>query len=771
MTGTSLPGATPVNVTGVVQGLVIGDHNTVEINVVKHEAYVAREAPALPAHWIERADLLARAAAVAGGGVVALVGMGGTGKSALAGRVAAETAQAFPDGCFWIDLAAEEGEESLARIARAFGHDITALDTKDRPRIVRSLLTRRRVLLVLDDAWSVESTDLFLPPPAGCAALVTTRNEAVATAVATDVIAVDSLEREHAAAMLARVFGTQDAMPDLAGLAEMLGGLPLALELAGKLARKQARRPGFAWDAFAASFATPAQRLGLGLADASVRAAFDTTWTRALDAPRQRAFALLGLFEPGEISTAEAAAAWHAAADAARTILDDLVDLSLIRFVDKVTVQLHPLLADYAQEKARELAEDERIAAHRRIADHLFERAPRPPRTLADLRYVLRSHIHACSAGDRERAGRVYPWFREGQALTSVPAFLIDRGQVRTRVRHARLELALAGDLPAITRSWYMFWLAEALMGAAAFTEAHDHMRDALAIMEGPEADDDERALGLSKFLLYAGQIHVAVGDDVAAEAAYRRAVEYDRKLAADGTVHGAAGRALITMLQLGDLLERRGDGSGAVKIFFDALEEAKAIGEADVAVMAEDRLARMTAQTEPPYALNRIREARAIVAVAPRAFAGRQGARYARQLADTAANLAFAGEDAIDDSLALLAIAIRSAGQVDAQQELAASLYKLGNVLEHFHLLDREAPLAAAWAAYALADRFTQETEAMATNGAQRIELRIAPRMTEAQRATAAAAVEADPWGLLDAALAPTSIGWRPDDATHSPD
>src|SRR4051812_3998054 len=188
---------------------MIGDHNTLNLHVTEHKEFFAREAPAVPQHWIERASLLARAAAaVTQRGTVALFGMGGAGKSALAARIAAETASVFEDGCFWINLAAENPEAALARIALAFGHDITALGSAAaRAQTVRSLLAGRRVLLVLDDVWTAESTESFLPPPDGCAALVTTRNEAIAARLAGEVIEVDRLDSKDAVALLLRLSG------------------------------------------------------------------------------------------------------------------------------------------------------------------------------------------------------------------------------------------------------------------------------------------------------------------------------------------------------------------------------------------------------------------------------------------------------------------------------------------------------------------------------------------------------------------------------------
>ena len=246
-----VPEGGTVRVVGAIQGLVIGDHNTVNQNfsVTRHEAYVAQECHPVPTHWVERADLVTRATyALKAGSVVALCGMGGSGKSSLAARVAAEVGSRFAAGCFWIDLAADNTDEALLRIALAFGHDISLLKSRDaRAQTIRSLISGQAVLLVLDDAWSTADLDAFLPLPGSCAALMTTRNDAIAASIATEVISVDELAPADAVSLLAATSGSPATEPFLQRVAAALGGLPLALELAGKLARQQARRPGFSW--------------------------------------------------------------------------------------------------------------------------------------------------------------------------------------------------------------------------------------------------------------------------------------------------------------------------------------------------------------------------------------------------------------------------------------------------------------------------------------------------------------------------------------------
>jgi tetratricopeptide (TPR) repeat protein len=765
------PDGKAVHVVGSVQGLVIGDHNTVNqsFNVTRHEAYVAREYPPVPAHWIERASLVVRAAtALNAGSLVALWGMAGSGKTTLAARVAAEVASRFTAGCFWIDLAAGDTDQSLLRIALAFGHDISLLKSRDaRAQTVRSLMAGRSVLLVFDDAWTAADLDAFLPLPSSCAGLLTTRDDSLAASVATEVVMVEELVAEDAVALLAAVSGSPATDPLLRGVAEAFGGLPLALELAGKLARQQARRPGFSWTAFAASFRDGTGRLSLGLAGASVRAAFDATWTRALGAEVQRAFALLGIFQPGEISTAEAVAAWAADDTPARAHLDELIDLSLIRLVDAVTLRLHPLLFDYAREMTERLTPEEQTSAHCRVADYLFRIAPRPPHNLRDMAIVLRSHLHAAKARDRDRSSRVYPWFNDGDVHVAVPSFLLDHGQHRTLVIHERLQLEFAKDSSAWARSFALFGLGEALLAARELPEAEERMQQAVGLMKGPDVDADGRAIGLAKFLMGLGQVQAQLGKLDAAEATFRHAVDFDRKVAAGG-VSGAREGALIGLLQLADLLAQSNRPNGddqAERISRDVYAEAAQHGSAQVAVMALTRLARQFVQSDPAQALKALRVAQQVGKDRPEAFAGRQGARYARLLAESAKTLVFNGQPALDDTLALLCLAIGNAGRCGAQQELGQALYQLGNLFEHYHLIGREPPLVAAWACYTLSEAYTRDYETGSPLNAQfRIEERIVPRIEKAQHTTAAAAVVADPWGLIDAALAPHALGWRPD-------
>jgi tetratricopeptide (TPR) repeat protein len=766
----SVPGGTPVQVTGLVQGLVVGDANTVtqHFHVVRHEPVHAREAPALPDFWVDRPALADRALALllqARPAVVALLGMGGAGKSRLAARVAAALEPACPGGCFWVDLRGDSVDAALLRIALACGHDISLLpSTAARAATVRTLLAGRRVLLVLDDVVSPEDTSAFLPPPPGCAVLLTTRNDAVASAVADEVLEVPPLEPQAALALLAGAAGAPVDEPALPAVAAALGGLPLALELAGRFARQQSRRAGFSWAALLERLAEGRARLDLGLAGRSVRLAFDTTWDRALDDALRDAFARLGLFEARDLGMAEVAAAWGLSPAEARPALDALLDLSLLRTVAPSSFRLHPLLHDYAAERARVLGADVRREVHRRVAEHHLAQISAPPRTLAELAPALHAHWHAAAAGDRELARRAYPWLAVGPGPSmAVPAFLIDRGQRALHLRHERLHHALGSDDPPWARCVAERHLAQVMLDAGEAAEATRHLEEAVRLLDSDAVDDDQRVLSLGSTLMAAGRAHASAGNLDRAEALLQRAVAWDRAVEAGGTTIGAGEGACIAQLQLADLQQQRGDRTAARATALDAARRAAAAGYAQPAAMALQRLVQLDRADTPAAAVHWIDQALVMVEQSGRTFAGRQGARYARLLGEAAADLALAGHASGSQAQRLLAIAIRSAGEAGAVVERGWALVRLGQWLERVVGDNLQVTLGGAWACYEVAAGDLADLDEAAVVIAdirQRLQAPVWSRLDNPARAALAEAVAADAWSVIDAALSPGAVG-----------
>ena len=786
------PGSADSRVTisgGLVQGLVIGDHNTVTQHF--HQAappssFVPHEAPLPTDRVIGREALLATLTARLTTGdpprTTALHGMGGVGKSTLAALFAASPAalEAFPHGHFWVDLRDGDALDALARMARSCGHDVEEVrGLEARSRAVRSLLAERRVLVICDDARTEEEVLPFLQANPESAVLVTTRDEGVASALTGRLVAVDRLDTAAGVALLEELAGVPEGAGEpsvLPALVEELGGLPLALELVGKQARKEARRPGFSWGALRSRYMDAAARLGLARGDRGVRTAFDQAWSESLSPEGRRHFALLGIFPGAELLTGEIAVAWNEDDDGVRGGIGELLDLSLLRQVDAVTVRLHPLVRDFAGEKAGAgdpvpdsapggaagiLSTEDRMKAHLRVADYHFGRAIPAPKTWSDIQPVLSSHIHACAAGDRERARRVFPWF----GSVPVPGLLIDRGYLSPRIHHLGLDVELSREEGAIPEAYARYWYANALGEAGRNAEAVAELERALELIAAlPDQSVDVVPAARGKFSYRLGQILAESGDLEGARRAYGVALEDDR-------AKGQGANALTTLLQIGDLWLKQGDAEGEARaraVFEDARDEAREGGHREQEAMALSRLADRLKLEDPERALQCVDEALHLDAPppspsgtsTPSAFASRQGARYAVYLGRIAAEILRARPSEYIRGLALAlhayAIAIRRAADADAVVQQAQALHWMGHLFEHLFLVPGQEPedLAAA-ACYAHATHMVETMETPPDiNPRQRLESRVAPRLDAAQGEALARSLEEHPLALIQEAI-----------------
>lgn len=119
--------------------------------------------------------------------LVAIDGVAGAGKTALALHVAHRLAEHYPDGPLFLDLGRHPdgpltAEAALHVLLRAAGSDPreVAADLASRTDAWRELLADRRMLLVLDDAEGIEQVRPLLPDHPGCCVIVTSRTSLAA---------------------------------------------------------------------------------------------------------------------------------------------------------------------------------------------------------------------------------------------------------------------------------------------------------------------------------------------------------------------------------------------------------------------------------------------------------------------------------------------------------------------------------------------------------------------------------------------------------------
>ena len=305
--------------------------------------------------------------------IAVLAGTAGVGKTALAVRWARRAAAAFPDGQLYVNLrgydpgAPVPPADALAGFLRALGlagADIPAGED-ERAAAYRSLLDGRRMLVVLDNAASVEQVRPLLPGSPSCLVVVTSRDSLAGLVARHGArrLALDVLPAADATGLLRTLIGDRvDAEPEAAAeLAAQCARLPLALRVAAELA---AASPDSRLSELARELAGEQRRLDLldagGDERTAVRGVFSWSY-RHLPAAAARAFRLIGLHPGPDLDAYAVAALICGVADGestpvtatqAKDALALLARAHLVHPVGAGRYGLHDLLRAYARELA-----------------------------------------------------------------------------------------------------------------------------------------------------------------------------------------------------------------------------------------------------------------------------------------------------------------------------------------------------------------------------------------------------------------------------------
>ncbi|BBC32181.1 hypothetical protein SGFS_034750 [Streptomyces graminofaciens] len=315
---------------------------------------------------------------------VLISGMPGIGKTTLAVHGAHTVADRFPDGQLHVELrgftpagAPLEPAEALRGMLGALG-----VASRELPSgldalagLYRSVLSGRRLLVLLDDALDTEQIRPLLPASPGCLTLVTSRHSLPGLiASGARPLRLGLPSAADARAVLALRTGPERLAAEPEAAEEIVarcGRLPLALAV---VAARAVGRPGFPLAAVAAELRESRGSLDAfagpeGTADA--RTAFDCSY-RCLPPESARLFRLLPLHLGPDLTPEAAGALAGLPVRRARLILDGLADAHLVTEHAPGRYAPHDLLRVYAAELGD--AHDspaERRAARERVREHL----------------------------------------------------------------------------------------------------------------------------------------------------------------------------------------------------------------------------------------------------------------------------------------------------------------------------------------------------------------------------------------------------------------
>ncbi|WP_411093642.1 AfsR/SARP family transcriptional regulator [Streptomyces sp. 049-1] len=569
--------------------------------------------PADLAHFVNREAELERLRSLLPDGdeptstvvISAIGGMAGIGKTTLAVHWAHKIADRFPDGQLFVNLRGfdpsgqpAKADETLRSFFDALGVPPIRIPMglQAQSALFRSLLAKRRMLILLDNARDTDQVRPLLPGAPGCLVIVTSRNQLTGLVIGEGAhpLMLDQLSFPEAYELLARRLGAARLASEPRAVEDIItrcARLPLALAI---VAARAASSNGFPLSAVAEEVGDAHYGLDVFANDddvaTDVRAVFSWSY-KALSAQAARLFRLLGLHSGLDISIPAASALAGLPLRETRELVGELTRCHLLTEHVPGRYSLHDLLRDYAAERVdAEEAPEERDRAidrilgwyvHTAAATSLHLTPRRPPVPLEPLPEACRplqfttyeQALHWCETERADLIAAVHQATTTGRNTLAwrLAAVLSGFFCLRSHLPGWRAT-ALSGltaaraveDLTAEARS--QMNVAIALRLSDRVGEAIEHLLAALALVR--QLDDIE---GIASVLCNLGDAYLYVGD-------LDKAAEYSLESL---ELHREAGNSWgygIALCNLGDIYQRLGRFSEAMA----RLEEALAVLRAD---------------------------------------------------------------------------------------------------------------------------------------------------------------------------------------------
>lgn len=565
-------------------GLVRKDrHETLTVGVAAADAdrLRARDPACLPPiagakQLIGRADLLhelkSRLCSSDGGIVTALYGLPGVGKTALATQLAndRDVLRHFSDGVLWAGLG--QRPKALALLS-AWGTAVglglpqasQLSDVEALMRAIRAAIGERRILLVIDDAWTLADTVIFRVGGPMCASLLTTRIPEIALRFASDgAVRVNELSEDDGLVLLARlapqVVATERS--EARKLVRSVGGLPLALTLLGEYFHVQAHsgQPrrlraalGHMQDAeerlCLANVRMPEDSSpGMPLATPLSLRTVIALSEQGLSSEARSALHALSVFPPKPVSFTETAAV--AVCEAPPEVLDELTDAGLLEGQGAGRYMLHQTIADYAHIELADHAAYRRMAAY--FIQFVEDNSTNYSNLEAEASNILAAldcaYYHEMSA-EAVRGICMFAPYLEARGLYQIAETHLNRAK----------EVALAShDDVRLASIWLHLGRLAELRGNLASAEEVYELGLAIAAKTGQQEV-------MSSLLAHRGEVSIARGD-------YQRATCYLQQGLDIAHGLGDARRVGLLLRLLGEAADCAGDYANGDELYLRAL-------------------------------------------------------------------------------------------------------------------------------------------------------------------------------------------------------
>ncbi|MGW0964072.1 helix-turn-helix domain-containing protein [Streptomyces gelaticus] len=357
----------------------------------------------------------------------------GLGKTSLVVQAGHQQAKRFTDGRFYINLRGLDPEpldahDALGRLLRAFGvpeRDLPA-DRDEQTVLLRHFVRDKSALVILDNAADEAQVRPLLPGEGRCTFWVTSRRALTGieharrlsltplpVEAATALLTAITADRSHRVTAAATADSAAAAATTTAfeRIAELCGGLPLALRIAGN---RLVSRPAWSAANLANRLAAEDLRLDrLAAGDLRVKSAFTLSYEQ-LTRPARLLFRRLSLVPGPDFDAALGTVLTALALDEVEQMLDELIELGLLNPVTDGRASFHDLVRLYAHQR---LAEEETVEA----------------------REAARAAMNIWLLNTAQAAGQ---WFEPGITPALAPGGLVDLADQHTAQAWLRTESA-----------------------------------------------------------------------------------------------------------------------------------------------------------------------------------------------------------------------------------------------------------------------------------------------------------------------------------------
>ncbi len=449
---------------------------------------------------------------------VVVTGMGGCGKTTLVRALCqAERLQGiFNDGILWVPLGQKPDLLKLIGgcINMLAKERPTLIDLQDATREFVSLLGDRRILIVIDDLWDYSHIKPFMQGGSRCVRLITTRNLHTLPPNTT-IFTLDVLEIEQSVALLTNNLEITDFyLKPFHELANLLGNLPLALELARGVLRQRLGR-GDSLDGALDYLHTALDRKGVVAFDSRDAIERSQALTLSLQVSldlldndeKERFSQIAILLEDVPIPLEVVSILWGLDKFDTQNLVERLTDLSLLiyDFPGRI-LRLHNIIREYL---SLQLSDPRKL--HQSLIDAYAARFPKGWPSASNDGYLFQSlSYHLLQAGRVDELRRLlldYEWLQAKLKHTDVYDLLVDYArylaisQSGKEAEIERLERAIRqtarilrrdpGKLAGQLHGWLLDDPApevQALLAQAIQSKADPWLRPLTASLHEPEA-------------------------------------------------------------------------------------------------------------------------------------------------------------------------------------------------------------------------------------------------------------------------------------------